>query len=281
MTLDRATIDALPTVEAELSYLVPMTERPRNYAYEPPAGVPWSNTSHEPRRLPIHDARPIAADVSLDGEGFGIVRQRSAVRDFQDDDEIRRVYYPESIELLKQATGADRVFIFDHTVRRHIPGVADRREAVRQPARFVHVDHTAKSGPQRVRDLIPEDAETLLHGRVQVINLWRPIIGPVQDAPLAVAAAPSIAPQDLVPQDLVYENRVGETYGVTYSPTHRWFYFSEMRTDEGLLLKCFDSKTDGRARFAPHTSFKNPNAPIDAPPRQSIEIRSLVFHRAA
>ncbi len=130
MTLERAMIDALPTVEAELSYLVPMTERPRNFAYEPPAGVPWSNTSHEPRRLPIHDARPIAADVSLDGEGFGIVRQRSAVRDFQDDDEIRRVYYPESIELLKQATGADRVFIFDHTVRRHIPGAADRREAV-------------------------------------------------------------------------------------------------------------------------------------------------------
>jgi hypothetical protein len=281
MGLQRTTIDALPRVDAELNYLVKTAERPRNYATEPPAGAPWSNASHETQRVRIHDVRPIADAVSLDGEGFGIVKQRSAVTDFQDDDEIRRVYYPESIALLKQATGADRVFIFDHTVRRHIPGAADRRDAVRQPARFVHVDHTATSGPQRVRDLIPDEAEELLRGRVQVINLWRPIIGPVQDAPLAVAASDTVAPQDLVPQDLVYAHRVGETYGVTYSPAHRWFYLSEMATDEGLLLKCFDSKTDGRARFAPHTSFKNPTAPADAPPRQSIEIRSLVFHRAA
>src|ERR1700732_1244367 len=147
-----------------------------------------------------------------------------------------------------------------------------------QPATRVHVDHTANSGPQRVRDLLGDEAEELLRGRVQVINLWRPIRGPLRDAPLAVCDARSVSPNDLVPSDLVYRNRVGETYAVTYNPSHRWFYVPAMRTDEALLIKCFDSLTDGRARFVPHTAFIDPTAPAELLPRESIEIRSLVFH---
>jgi len=165
-------------------------------------------------------------------------------------------------------------------VRRHVPGTEDRRVGLRQPATRVHVDHTANSGPQRVRDLIPEDAEELLRGRVQVINVWRPIRGPLLDAPLAVCDARSVDLEDLVASDLIYPNRVGETYSVTYRPSHRWFYFPEMRVDEALLLKCYDSETDGRARFAPHTAFRDPTTPADAPPRESIELRTLVFHPA-
>jgi hypothetical protein len=115
---------------------------------------------------------------------------------------------------------------------------------------------------------------------VQVINLWRPIRGPLRDAPLAVCDAGSVAPGDLVPSDLVYRDRVGETYGVTYNPAHRWFYVPRMRPDEALLLKCYDSETDGRARFAPHTAFDDPTAPADVLPRESIEVRTLVFHAA-
>jgi hypothetical protein len=118
-----------------------------------------------------------------------------------------------------------------------------------------------------------------LRGRVQIVNVWRPLRGPVQDAPLAVCHAPSVAPADLVPSDLVYPHRTGETYSVTYNPAHRWFYLRGMGTDEALLLKCYDSKTDGRARFTPHTAFDDPTAPADAPPRESIELRTLVFHR--
>jgi hypothetical protein len=280
MSLDSTTIERLPAVEAELNYLAPTNERPRNYASDPPAGEPRTNTVNEPHKLPIHDARLVASEVSLDEEGFGIVHHHSAVRDFHNEDEIRRVYYPEAVALLQKATGADRVFIFDHTLRRHIPGSEDRRESVRQPARRVHVDHTARSGPQRVRDLLPDEAETLLRGRVQVINVWRPIRGPVKDAPLAVCDARSVAPRDLVPSDLVYAHRTGETYSVTYNPAHRWFYLSDMGTEEALLIKCFDSETKGNARFAPHTAFNDPTSPADAPPRESIEIRALVFHAA-
>ncbi|HEV3178251.1 MAG TPA: CmcJ/NvfI family oxidoreductase, partial [Stellaceae bacterium] len=246
--------------------------------FDPPPGVPRSNTKHEAHRVSIHDLRPVAENAELDEQGFGVVRHRSAVRDFWDEDEVRGSYYPEVEAELTRATGATRVFIFDHTVRRHIPGADDNREGVRQPARRVHVDHTARSGPQRVRDLIPGDADELLKGRVQIINLWRPIRGPVLDAPLAVGDASSVSPQDLIPSDLVYRHRTGETYAVTYSPKHRWFYLSRMQADEALLIKCYDSKTDGRARFAPHTAFNDPTAPTGAPPRESIEVRTLVFH---
>jgi hypothetical protein len=271
----------LPHVEAELNYLAPTTERPRNYTFEPPAGVSRSNTTREARRVPIHSARPVASDISLDREGFAVLRHASEVRDFYDEDELRRVYYAEAERLIADATGASKVFVFDHTLRRRVQGVDDRAPgAPRQPATSVHVDHTARSGPQRVRDFFGDEADELLRGRVQVINLWRPIRGPSRDAPLAVCDARTVAAGDLVASDLVYRDRVGETYGVTYNPDHRWFYVPDMQPDEALLLKCYDSSTDGRARFAPHTAFEDPTAPADRLPRESIELRTLVFHHA-
>ena len=115
---------------------------------------------------------------------------------------------------------------------------------------------------------------------MQIINLWRPIRGPLQDAPLAVCDAGTVRFDELVGSDLVYPDRVGETYSVKYSPEHRWFYVPEMTADEILLLKCYDSETDGRARFAPHTAFVDPTTPAGAAPRESIELRTLVFHAA-
>jgi len=274
-------LETLPYVEAELNYLAPMTQRPRYLAYDPEPGTPRSNMVNEPHTVRIHDMRPLNGEIALDRQGFTLVEQRSAVRDFWDEDEVRRVYYPEAERLITEATGAARVFVFDHTLRRRVAGTADRdRNAPRQPAARVHVDHTARSGPQRVRDLLGEEAEELLRGRVQVINVWRPIRGPLRDAPLAVCDAGSVAPGDLVPSDLVYRNRVGETYSVTYNPAHRWFYAPEMRADEALLLKCCDTAEDGRARFMPHTAFADPTTPPDTPPRESIELRTLVFHPA-
>ena len=272
-------ISDLAHIEAQLNYLAPMAERPRNYTFDPPPGVPRSNSTHEAHTVAIHDARPLASEISLDREGFALLHQQSAVRDFWDEDEVRRVYYPEVQRVLAEVTGASKVFIFDHTLRRRVKGAVDwSREAPRQPATRVHVDHTADSGPQRVRDFFGDESAALLRGRVQVINLWRPIRGPLRDAPLAVCDAESVASGDLVASDLVYQHRVGETYGVKFNPSHRWFYVPQMQPDEALLLKCFDSATDGRARFAPHTAFEDPTAPADAPPRESIEIRTLVFH---
>jgi hypothetical protein len=273
-------VENLTAVEAVVNYLAPMAKRPRSYAHAPPPNVPQTTVVNVGFKVPIRNARPIAAAITLDRHGFKLVRHRSAVRDFYDDEEVKRIYYPETERLLEAATGASRVFIFDHTTRRRVPGSGDQRDGIRQPVSRVHVDHTAKSGPQRVRDLLSGEARHLLQGRVQIINVWRPIKGPLLDAPLAVCDAGSVDPEDLIPSDLIYPNRIGEIYSVSYRPSHRWFYFREMRAEEALLLKCYDSKTDGRARFAPHTAFTDPETPTDAPPRESIELRSLVFHPA-
>ncbi len=268
------------TFESELNYLDAGIERPRTFTYAPPDNAPRTNVVNEPHLVTIRDARTGAADAALDGEGFALIHHRSAVRDFWDESEIRTRFYPEVEAAIIAATGADRVVIFDHTLRRRVEGAEDRgAEGPRQPVPRVHVDHTERSGPQRVRDLLPDEAETLLRGRVQIINLWRPIVGPLRDYPLAVADARSVAFEDLVPSDLVYPHRVGETYSVRYNPAHRWFYVPDMVTEEALLLKCFDSATDGRARFAPHTAFRDPTAG-DVRPRESIEVRTLVFHAA-
>jgi hypothetical protein len=275
------TITELPYVEAELNYLKPMADRPRYYAYETQSGELRSNLTADPHIVKIRSMRPIASELDLDRQGFALVEQQTAVKDFWDDDEVRRVYYPEAERFLAEYTGASRVFIFDHLQRRRVPGLKDRTTGgPRQPATRVHVDHTARSGPQRVRDLLPDEAEELLKGRVQVINLWRPIRGPLQDAPLAVCDARTVAFEDLVPSDLVYQNRVGETYSVTYNPAHEWYYAPQLEREEALLLKIADTKTVGRSRFMPHTGFTDPTTPPDAFPRESIELRTLVFHPA-
>ena len=280
MGLLETKIESLPFVTAELNYLAPTAGRPRTYAFDPPPGEPRTTALPDPRQVPIFDARLIAGSISLDREGFALVRHPTMVKNFYDDKEVTSIYYPAAEAFIKATLRADRVFIFDHTVRRRVEGAPDIRGAgPRQPATRVHVDQTVTSGANRVREHLPDEAEELLKGRVQVINLWRPIRGPLRDAPLAMCDGQTVAPDDLIASDLIYPNRRGETYSVKYNRKHRWFYFPEMTADEALLLKCYDSATDGRTRFGPHTAFIDPTTPADAPPRESIELRTLVFHK--
>jgi len=274
------TADHLPFVEAELNYLGPTAERPRYYAYDRADNDPPPVMPLEPHRMQIHDLRPIGHELSLDIQGFALAEQRSAVHDFWNDDEVRRVYYPEVERFLLDHTGASRVFIFDHLQRRRVPEIADRRRGMpRQPATRVHVDHTARSGPQRVRDLMGEEAEELLKHRFAEINLWRPIRGPLLRSPLALCDAQTLTEENLVASELRYPDRTGETYAVTFNPGQRWFYFPQMQADEAVLIRCFDSARSGAARFSAHGAFEDPQSPPDAPPRESIEVRTLVFFR--
>jgi hypothetical protein len=249
-----------------------------NLAYDPLTGDPRSTGVSEAYRMTIYDVRPVAARLSLDSEGLALVRHNTAVRDFYDENELRRVYYPEAERFVVEVTGATRVLVFDHTVRRRVGGGVDRSAGTpRQPVTVVHNDYTIKSGPQRVRDLMGEEAEELLGHRFEIVNVWRPIRGPLRDAPLAVCDATSVAFTDFVPSDLVYRDRTGEIYRVKYNPAHRWFYVPEMQTDEALLIKCYDSALD-KARFTAHSAFEDPTAPTDVLPRESIELRTLAFH---
>jgi hypothetical protein len=272
---------SLPQVMGEVVYLKKSTEKPHSYTYDPPDGVPRTNIVNDAHTVPVFDMRPIADGLSLDVQGFALVSAPTEVTDFYDEAQLRSTYYREAEDLVKQATGASRVVVFDHTIRRRTPGVEDRTPGIpRQPVTRIHGDYTEASGPQRVRDLMGAEAGDLLTRRFAIVNVWRPIRGPLFDAPLALCDATSLADGDLVGQDLIYRDRTGEIYGLTYNPAHRWYYAPAMTADEALLLKCFDSDRNGGARFMPHTSFADPNAPADMLPRESIELRTLVFFDA-
>ena len=272
-------IDDLPHVEAALLYLEPSFGKPRSLEFEPPPGVPRTTAVYREHKVAIRDVRPVASTLSLEREGFQLLTAPTSVRDFNDEGSSRTRYYGETISLLEELTGASRVVVFDHTIRRRIPGATDRSTGIpRQPVPRVHNDYTVKSGPQRVRDLLGDEADALLRKRFSVVNVWRPIRGPIQDSPLAVSDARSVDGEDLVATDLVYPDRTGEIYYVKFNPEHKWFYAPAMRNDEVMLIKCYDSVDDGRARFVPHSAFVDPTTPAGAPPRESIELRTLVFY---
>ncbi|HEV3177476.1 MAG TPA: CmcJ/NvfI family oxidoreductase [Stellaceae bacterium] len=276
--VDNTAEEFRPFVEASLTYLADASVKPQTYNPPPGTGVPRRLGNYGNFRARIFDARPVADGLSLDREGFAFTRHDTAVTDFYDEKQVREIYYPEIERLVARATGAEKVLVFDHTIRSAERAV---ERGLRTPVQMVHNDYTDKSGPQRVRDLLPADeAEARLKHRFVEINVWRPIKGPVQAWPLALADARSIAPADVIPCDLIYADRTGEIlYGI-YNPNHRWNYFPRMERHEAALIKCYDSLRDGRARFSLHTAFEDPTTPESAPPRESIEIRALAFFAA-
>jgi hypothetical protein len=261
-------------VTTALNYLGEVTQPLFTYAYDAPPGHPKTNVTMMPRSVVVRDARSLNPAPTLDREGFALALHRSTVANFYDEDQVHGVYYPECERLLKGLTGALRVLAFDHIVRN---AARSSEKGIKMPATAVHNDYTAASGAQRLRDLLPGEATELLLHRFAIINVWRPLRGPVLDSPLGVCDARSIAPGDLVPSVRIYPNRRGEIQAVKFNSLHRWYYYSAMQPEEALLLKCYDSAEDGRARFTAHSAFIDPAAPNGSPPRQSIETRALVL----
>jgi hypothetical protein len=276
-TLAAAPPQTSAAVEAPLTFITPQDTKPVFESSAITGGAPRIFFDTERHSVAIHDMRPVAGALSLDREGFEL-RQHQTAADLDDDDAVEKVYYPEIEALLRAATGASRVVIFDATRRSDAGAGAKNRDGLRGPASRVHVDYTAKSGPQRVKDLLGEEEAKRLFdsgARIIQINVWRPIRGPVQRSPLALADASSVAPESLIATDQVFPDRVGEIYHLAYDPAQRWYYAPEMTPDEVLLIKGWDSLTD-RVRFTPHGAFDLPDTPEGAPPRESIEVRTLV-----
>jgi hypothetical protein len=261
-------------VQAEIHYTRDTGEKLVNETFGPNNIRRRTTGTEAPRLVEIRDGR--TAELSLETNGFVLVQHASAVRDFLDVDELKRVYYAEVEALIGKISGAQRVAVFDHTLR---SGDEAEREAklIREPVLSAHNDYTEWSGPQRVRELMGDEAERLLARRFAIVQVWRPISSPLESNPLAMADARSVALEDLLVAERRYPHRVGQTYRLKYSPQHRWYYFPRMRRDEAIVFKVFDSEKDGRARFTPHTSFDDPSTPPGAPPRQSIEARALAF----
>jgi hypothetical protein len=262
-------------VNGVLNYLADKSQHPVTYTYQPPPGTPARSGNYAKYTVPIHNGRAIIEQLSLDRQGFAVTRQDSAVANFYDPAEVRAVYYPEVERMVREFTGAVKVHVFDHNVRSR-PMAKRRENGAQEPVKVAHNDYTLKSGPQRVRDLLPHEAEALLKNRFAIVNVWRPIMGPVQESPLAVCDAQTMTQDDFVKHVLRYRDRDGEVYSVAFNPNHRWYYIPNQRKEEVLLLKCYDS--DGRrARFTAHSAFEDPSSPPDAAARESIEVRTLLF----
>jgi hypothetical protein len=264
-----------------LDYLHDSAGAPVNYMYPPPDGEPWENCSYRTHRVDIVDARPARQGFLLDRHGFELRDAPAGLAGFDDDERIRARYYPEVEAIACDATGARRALCFDHQVRRRSPGeqhlTFGRQSAQASAVGRVHNDYSEASGLVRLGLVLREDAARQYIRRYAVVNVWRPLIEPVVDAPLAMCDARSVMVQDLVAAEIRYPDRSGEIYLLKHAPQHRWYYFSNMAMNEVLVFKQYDSQAGGVSRFTPHAAFLDPASPVDAPLRASIEARCLVL----
>lgn len=265
-------------VEVELNYIVDDGIPLVRYVDWPEEAHKAHPATYQAHRVRVHDGRAIAATFSLPTHGFSFVKHETAVEDFYDEDEILRVYYPETERLIQAQSGVRRVLVFDHTLRT----AEDERRAdrwIRQPVKAVHNDYTERSAPQRVRDFLPPDeAEAALARRFAIVQVWRAIGHRIESEPLAMCDGRTIPEVGFIAYQRRYRDRTGETYHIAYSAEHRWYYFPLMARNEAIVFKVFDTDAGAGVRFTAHSAFDDPTSPPDAAPRESIEMRALAFY---
>ena len=268
----------LKSVRATMQYTLDNGVAPDYYFYDPDPSVQLNPPGTDPREVEIHDAWSRVAELSADREGFELHDFGARFDQFDDDTLVHANFYPQVVDFVKQHTGAKRVVVFVHTIRKRLPADLKQQTTVlRTAVMLVHSDHTPASGPQRVCDVVPEDAQELLNGRVAFFNVWKPLYRRLEESPLAMIDAQTHADADLLRMDRKHRERTGEIYVMRYSPRHRWCYFPQMEARQALLLKTYDSETDGRASFMGHSAFEDPTTPPNAPMRESIEVRTMAF----
>jgi hypothetical protein len=261
----------MPSTRAELHYLPASVAEPATYLLnEPPPGVPRQNFETEAQPCEVADARAVQETIDLDRWGFCLAPHASAAN-LADDGEITAVFYAEARDLVAKVTGASRVIVFDHAARKR-----ESREAA-GPVNKVHADYTEATARALFEGVLREEAAALAGRRFCQVNLWRSVGQPVLDAPMALCAAWSAAPEDLVRWQLRFREASGEMYLAHYREGHRWFYFPVMREDEVLVIKNYDSDAT-MASYTLHSAFVDPATPDDAPARHSIELRALAIY---
>jgi hypothetical protein len=273
----------LPSVVAEIGYFKYSDGKPFTYMYEPPAGIERQNCEFELISMPITDARNLARQPKIDVEGFELWEAPTEVADFRNDQEVTSKYYAEASDLVRGATGASMVIVFDHQVR--------QREAGRPSLSFgragdgsnagavgrVHVDYSEETGHKRLNLVLQDQGLADSIERFAIVNVWRSIKGPILDTPLALCDARSVGANDLVAGEIRYQTRSGEIYLVRHSNRHRWHYYSAMNRNEALIFKQYDSLINSVSRFTPHAAFDHPDTREDTPLRESIEVRCLAI----
>ena len=265
-----------PMIEAIFTYAIDTGEKIINETMGPGDMSRKRVGVVEEKTMAVLNGRFMSETFDLETHGFEFAKHPTAMVNFFDEVELKSTYYTEVEELVKERIGARRVHVFDHTLR---SGDEDFRidHNVREPVARVHNDYTEWSGPNRVRDVLPDEAKELLKRRFAIVQVWRAIRKPIESDPLGICDARTLSQQDLIVSERRYPDRVGQTYQIAHNPEHKWYYFPDMTRNEAIIFKVFDSATDGRARFTAHSAFADPTSPSNALPRESIEMRTIAF----
>lgn len=290
---------AAPFVEADFAYIDKSFGPTILYEYKREA-----NTHHyDPHRVRVHDARR-ERDLSIARNGFTLIRRQTAVTDFRDAEQVKRLYYPEIERVVRELTGATKVLVFGDALRsddpakptlvppkgmgaeRDLTSFGDSKHAdeaapmqLHEVAANPHIDFNEKTVRRFAAGMLGDEAEKYADKRVQLINLWRGV-HTVERKPLAVCDASTVTEDDLVlgligirpedPADFL------EGFNVGYSPAHRWYYYPRMTPDELLVFKLCDSDK-ARPQLTAHSAFDDPTSAPDARPRLSLEVRTISF----
>ena len=268
------------SVRANFVYTKNTEQRTELYFYDTDEAKGIHEPGDDPREMEVHDGWDRVKEFTLDKSGFSVQKFKTDFDKWEDEDMVRNKFYPEVVEFLENQTGAKRVLVFDHTIRTKKNEAKkltqETNTSQRAPVMLVHCDYTAESGPLRARQLLKDEADELLSRRVAFFNVWKPL-NTVEERPLAMCDVTSAPMGDFFKLYLRYRDRVGENYVMKYSPHHKWWYFPHMEASDSIILKTYESETDGRARFVGHSAFEDPTSPPDATPRESIEIRTIAF----
>ena len=271
---------------APISYLSEKETCPETLIFPRSSGRETIRPKQEEHLVSIQDLRREDEAINLENQGFELIKHQTKIRNLYDNDTVKKYYYPEMAQFLKIHLGAEEVLVFDHNQRSR--SRADRGEVgMRYPVSAAHVDYTRNSGAKRARDILADfGKQEYESNHLALINIWRPINGPVIDMPLAICGGVTISTDDLIESPIKHfsensdeaANHAGTIYSLRYSKLHRWYYVSEMQENEVLLLKNWHSANGSGVFNAPHTGFKNPKASENTKPRESIEIRTLVIY---
>ena len=261
-------------VEGDIVYYSPTTPLP------PEARPDFEQLPLAPSRMPITDMRGREHEFSLEEQGFVRVDAPTRVRDFNDPEEVARLYPPEVFELVQKASGATKTLLSSPGVVRISRRASTRPPGATHTGNFAHADYSVRSGEDWLRRALPpEEAERRLKQRYAIFNVWRTFSPPPQDVPLALCDARSVQPQD-IQNCILTLGRPGqppvtwENTAYKHNDAHRWFYCSDMNRDEAFIFRSFDTAHDDHV---PHTAFEDLTCPDDAAPRSSLEIRVFAF----
>lgn len=284
------------TIKTTINYCRDEKVRPYSYTYHRSDEEKNATSTHNSdeymnmveMEVLIKDARSLKMSFGVDGfELFQNTTSLTTDDFYTNPDNIIGTYYREMEEMIQKQTGAANVEIFNYTLRHaksnQSSSVIDKIN--HGYAHGAHADYTAQSAEDVFKRIAAKDFEK---GRFMLINAWRNISAtPVGDNHLAIVHGSSITkPDDFISVDVFSkgDESTVKTQHVQshqlwarHADRHQWYYFSKMQKNEVLLFKQWDSDSTASVRTCFHSAFKDPHAENTTPPRESIEVRAIVF----